>query len=889
MIISSSTAMAKPSFPHISSLLLLILLLTLSPLPGTLAAGKLSLKEATIDDIQHAFKHNQLTSRQLVQYYLVQIRKLNPVLKGVLEVNPDALHLADKADYERKTKAPVSLLSKLHGIPILVKDNIATKDKMNTTAGSLALLGSVVPRDAGVVEKLRKAGAIILGKASLSEWSHFRGAAPSGWSARGGYGLNPYTFSDPCGSSSGSAISVAANLAMVSLGTETDGSILCPSGYNSVVGIKPTIGLTSRAGVVPISQRQDTVGPICRTVADAAYVLDAIAGIDHNDIATIETSKYIPKGGYAQFLRRDGLRGKRIGILRAFYDFGNDTSLAQTFEKHLTILRKAGAVLVDNLEVANWTAIYSSSDEINALSVECKISLNAYLKELVASPVRSLADVIAFNNKHQKLEKIKEYGQELFLAAEATNGFGKTEKAALLNLARWTRNGLVRLVTEKKLDAVVTPKEVFSSVLAIGGAPGLIVPAGYENNGRPAGICFGGLRGSEPKLIEIAYAFEQAKEASFLQWPQVLEQHCIMWRKQYANPYNSSLEVCGSSSGSAISVSANMVSVALGTETDSSILCPASFNSVVGFKPTVGLTSRAGVIPVSPRQDTIGPICRTVADAVHVLDTIVGIDSNDNTTSEVSQYIPVGGYGQFLNSNGLKGKRLGIVSRMFLPLKDDAFLNQTFEQHFTILREQGVILVENLEIANLEDIRDFTSSGEFVAMLAEFKIALNAYLGDLVKSPVRTLGEVIAFNKNNSYLEKNDDYGQNLLEAAEETKGMGAKELEALSNIARLSRDGFEKLMTDKNLDALVTYANTASSILAIGGFPGIVVPAGYHDTDKYPFGICFGGLKGSEPKLIEIAYAFEQATMIRKPPTVVSHYQSIPTTATRSSNIATQ
>ncbi|KAL6211930.1 hypothetical protein ACLB2K_017153 [Fragaria x ananassa] len=309
-----------------------------------------------------------------------------------------------------------------------------------------------------------------------------------------------------------------------------------------------------------------------------------------------------------------------------------------------------------------------------------------------------------------------------------------------------------------------------------------------------------------------------------------------------------------------------MVSVALGTETDSSILCPASFNSVVGFKPTVGLTSRAGVIPVSPRQDTIGPICRTVADAVHVLDTIVGIDSNDNTTSEVSQYIPVGGYGQFLNSNGLKGKRLGIVSRMFLLLKDDAFLNQTFEQHFTTLREQGAILVENLEIANLEDICDFTSSGEFVAMLAEFKIALNAYLGDLVKSPVRTLGEVIAFNKNNSYLEKNDDYGQNLLEAAEETKGMGAKELEALSNIAKLSRDGFEKLMTDKNLDALVTYANTASSIFATGGFPGIVVPAGYHDTDNYPFGICFGGLKGSEPKLIEIAYKADYQRKAKAP-----------------------
>ncbi|XP_050363447.1 probable amidase At4g34880 [Argentina anserina] len=511
MIISSSSAMVKPSVPHISSLLLLILLFTLSSLPCTSAASKLSLEEATIDDMQLAFKHNQLTSRQLVQYYLAQIRKLNPVLKGILEVNPDALSLADKADYERKTKAPVSLLSKLHGIPILVKDNIATKDKMNTTAGSLALLGSVVPRDAGVVQKLRKAGAIILGKASLSEWSHFRSnAAPSGWNARGGYGLNPYTFSDPCGSSSGSAISVAANMVSVSLGTETDGSILCPSGYNSVVGIKPTIGLTSRAGVVPISQRQDTVGPICRTVADAAYVLDAIAGIDHNDIATIETSKYIPRGGYAQFLRRDGLRGKRIGILRTFYEFGNDTSLAQTFEKHLNTMRKGGAVLVDNLKVANFSEIYFSNDEDIALSVECKISLNAYLKELVASPVRSLADVIAFNNKHRKQEKIKEYGQDLLIAAEATNGFGKTEKQTLLNFARWTRNGLVRLVTQKKLDAVVTPKSDFSKLLAIAGAPGVTVPAGFENNGRPAGICFGGLRGSEPKLIEIAYAFEQA-------------------------------------------------------------------------------------------------------------------------------------------------------------------------------------------------------------------------------------------------------------------------------------------------------------------------------------------------------------------------------------------
>ncbi|KAM1453842.1 hypothetical protein FF1_003447 [Malus domestica] len=324
-----------------------------------------------------------------------------------------------------------------------------------------------------------------------------------------------------------------------------------------------------------------------------------------------------------------------------------------------------------------------------------------------------------------------------------------------------------------------------------------------------------------------------------------------------------------------------MVAVALGTETDSSILCPSSYNSVVGFKPTVGLTSRAGVIPVSPRQDTVGPICRTVADAVHVLDAIVGIDSNDIITHEASQYIPVGGYGQFLKANGLKGKRLGIVSCLFHEVKDDCFLNQTFEQHFTTLRKHGAVLVGNLEIANIEDILDLSLSGEFVAMLAEFKMALNPYLSELVESPVRTLRDVIAFNKYNSVLEKMNEYGQDLLEAAEKTNGIGAQEQEILSNLARLSRDGFEKLMKDENLDALVTYSNSAHSILGIGGFPGIVVPAGYHNVDKYPFGICFGGLKGSEPKLIEVAYAFEQATKIRKPPPVGSRGQLLSTTAT--------
>nr|XP_048337333.1 probable amidase At4g34880 [Ziziphus jujuba var. spinosa] len=417
----------------LSPLLSLFLILAASKV---VKSHGLALREATVEDLQLAFKQNRLTSRQLVEFYLREIQRLYPVLKGVIEVNPDALYLADKADQERKAKAPVTH-SKLHGIPILVKDNIATKDKLNTTAGSYALLGSIVPRDAGVVKKLRQAGAIILGKASLSEWSQFRSDnAPSGWSARGGQGLNPYNpLAKPCGSSSGSAISVAANLAAVSLGTETDGSILCPANLNSMVGIKPTVGLTSRAGVVPISPRQDSV-------------------------------------------------------------------------------RQEGAILVDHLKIDNVGEIFSSTAENTALSAEFKVSLNAYLKELVTSPVRSLADVIAFNNKSKK-ENVKQYGQNLFLTAEATNGIGYAEKAALSSIARLSKNGFEKVMKKNKLDALVagggrsTPFAILSTPLALGGFPGIIVPAGYKD-GVPFGICFGGLRGSEPKLIEIAYAFEQA-------------------------------------------------------------------------------------------------------------------------------------------------------------------------------------------------------------------------------------------------------------------------------------------------------------------------------------------------------------------------------------------
>ncbi|KAG2705931.1 hypothetical protein I3760_05G080200 [Carya illinoinensis] len=436
------------------SALLLILLATLASGNGlqTPKFHGFSFREITVQQIQLGFKRNQFTSRRLVEFYLKEIDRINPLLKGVLELNPDALSQADKADHERSTKAAISL-SPLHGVPILIKDNITTKDKMNTTAGSYALLGSVVPRDAGVVTKLRKAGAIILGKASLSEWSHFRSNnALSGWNGRGGQGKNPYAGGDPCGSSSGSAISVAANMGAVSIGTETDGSILCPSNNNLVVGFKPTV---------------ETDGwPICRTVSDAVYVLDVIAGIDYNDKATIETSRYIPKGGYAQFLKADGLRGKRLGIVINPFYLGISNDTIAIIEKHLNTLRKRGAVLLDNLEIPNLAAYGNSgSAENTAMLAEFRISLSEYLKELVASPVRSLADAIAFNKKNPKLN--------FFINAEATKGIRKAEKEALSFMNRLNREG-------------------------------------FDSDGQPFGLVFGGLKGSEPKLIEIAYGFEQA-------------------------------------------------------------------------------------------------------------------------------------------------------------------------------------------------------------------------------------------------------------------------------------------------------------------------------------------------------------------------------------------
>lgn len=483
-------------------------------LHSSYSAEGFSIEEATIPEIQLAFKAGNLTSRELLEFYLLQIETLNPQLSSVIEVNPDALLLADIADAQRLNSSE-TIESCLHGIPVLLKDNIASNDKLNTTAGSFALLGSKVPRDAGVVRKLREAGAIILGKASLSEWSHIRSPfAPNGWSARGGQVKNPYVLTaDPCGSSAGPAVSVAANMAAVSLGTETDASILCPSGANAVVGIKPTVGLTSRAGVIPVTHRQDTVGPICRTVTDAVYLLDEIVGYDVLDEnATKSAASFIPKGGYKQFLNQDGLRGKTLGIVRdpAFSESPGSIE-AVTFENHLATLRQKGASLVENSDLNAILNTDVVNDEVMAMLYDLRTEMNIYLSELLQSPVRTLPDIIAFNDQNAEEEQMSEYGQAYFITSENTTIVNEEAyNEALQGFQNMTENGIEKVLKTYNLDALVAPKTIISSYLAVAGFPAISVPSGYSNSSVPFGICFGGGRGSEPTLIEIAYAFEQA-------------------------------------------------------------------------------------------------------------------------------------------------------------------------------------------------------------------------------------------------------------------------------------------------------------------------------------------------------------------------------------------
>ncbi|KAG0493637.1 hypothetical protein HPP92_004631 [Vanilla planifolia] len=470
-------------------------------------------EEATVADMQAAFRNGFLTSVELVKYYLDRINLLNPQLHAIIEVNPDALSDAARADMERGS---INLRSPLHGIPVLLNDNVGTRDLLNTTSGTFALLGSVVSRDAGVVHRLRQAGAIIFGKASMSEWDHFRSlTAPQGWSERGGQGVNPYPGTQtPCGPNSGPAIAVAANLVSVSLATDLNCGISCPASYNSVVGMKPTVGLTSRSGIVPISKRLDTVGPMTRTVADAVAVLDVVSGFDPLDAeATRAGEKFIPLGGFQKFLKSDGLKGKRVGVIRRpfFEDISKGSIQAKTFQAHLRTMKLQGATLIENVKIKNLKTMlnYTASGLVTTLLADFKLSLNAYLADLDSSPVRSLSDVISFNDHHPVEERMAEFGQPIFLASQSTNGIRETEEAAIKRMAKLSK-GFETMMRQRNLDALMFVDYSGEAALALGGYPIISVPAGYKRIRSSFGISFAGLRGSDSKLIEIAYAFEQA-------------------------------------------------------------------------------------------------------------------------------------------------------------------------------------------------------------------------------------------------------------------------------------------------------------------------------------------------------------------------------------------
>jgi amidase len=478
----------------------------------------IDLVEITIDQLQAQMASGAVTARAAVEAYLQRLADVDqsgPTLRSVIEVNPDALEIADALDEER---AAGKLRGPLHGTPIIVKDNIDTADRMQTTAGSLTLVGTQVASDAAVVTKLRNAGAVILGKANLSEWANFRSRrSSSGWSGRGRQTRNPYVLDrSPGGSSSGSGVSVAANLCVAALGSETDGSIMSPSSANGIVGIKPTVGLTNRRGVIPISHTQDTVGPHARTVADAAAVLTAIAesGLD-----------------YRQFLDRGALEGARIGVARKFHT-GYSEHTDRIFEVALEVLRSGGAEVIDDVEIPGHAELredFENSErraELVVLEYEFKADIAAYLATRPNAPVRCLADLIRFNAEHADRE-MPYFGQEAFLDSDARGPLTEDLYFRALEYDMRFARGFAALFQERSFDALVAPTNApawaidlldgdhvlggSSQAAAVGGFPLVTVPAGFVFDLLPVGLTFMGPPMSEPTLVKLAYAFEQAR------------------------------------------------------------------------------------------------------------------------------------------------------------------------------------------------------------------------------------------------------------------------------------------------------------------------------------------------------------------------------------------
>jgi amidase len=482
------------------------------------------LEEITISELQEGMKSGKFTARSLVEKYTARIEDIDKrTVNAIIEMNPDAVSIAEDLDRERKTKGPRGAL---HGIPVLIKDNIATVDRMMTTAGSLALVGSKPPRDSMVAQKLRAAGAVILGKTNLSEWANIRSShSTSGWSGRGGLTKNPYALDrNPCGSSSGTGAGISANLAAIGIGTETDGSIVCPSSLNGLAGIKPTVGLVSRAGIIPISHSQDTAGPMCRTVRDAATLLGVLTGADPEDQATTANAGKA-QTNYEQYCDPNGLKGVRIGVARKYFGFSD--AVDALMEHSIDVMRKQGAVIVDPADVPTLGKFDDS--EMTVFMYELKADLNAYLAGLGSSPVKTLKDIIEFNDRNRAKE-MPYFGQDLFLKSEAKGPLTEKEylDAVAKNRQLARTEGIDAVMDKNKLDALVAPTggpawitDLITGDHFGGGSSNAAAVAGYPNInvtagnifGLPVGISFFGRAWSEPTLIKIAYAFEQATKA----------------------------------------------------------------------------------------------------------------------------------------------------------------------------------------------------------------------------------------------------------------------------------------------------------------------------------------------------------------------------------------
>lgn len=490
----------------------------------TNSAVEINLEELTVADLQQKMKSGELTSKSITEFYLKRIDQFDkngPAINSVIELNPDALTIATQLDKERSEN---KIRGPLHGIPILIKDNINSGDQMLTTAGSIALEGNHSAKDAFIISKLRESGAVLLGKTNLSEWANFRSSrSSSGWSSRGGQTKNPYDLQrNPCGSSSGSGAAVSANFCAVAIGTETDGSIICPASINGVVGIKPTVGLWSRSGIIPISATTDTAGPMARTVADAALLLGALTGIDENDAVT-KSSEGKAERDYLKYLDANGLQGKRIGIEKSYLK--SHEAVDALLQKAIEQLKSKGAEIVEVDFLKTMKGI--EGDEFTVLQFEFKEGLNRYLKT-ANGKVKSLKELIEFNKQNEG-KAMPYFKQETLESSELKGSLDSKEyKDALNHILKVTRNGINDMMTKEKLDAISGPSfgaswctdlingdhftgYGFTGPAAIAGYPHITVPMGFVFD-LPIGLSFFGRAYSEGELIKIAFAYEQVSK-----------------------------------------------------------------------------------------------------------------------------------------------------------------------------------------------------------------------------------------------------------------------------------------------------------------------------------------------------------------------------------------